>query len=248
MRPLTLALAVSLAACAGDDSTVSPSSAPDTAQEAAVVPASRADDSDANRPLTSDSPQAATNPSADLVAIDIEASIDHADGPSDLTLRSEPSTRSAAVATMPHDADVFVEACQDLSYDDAWCRLRYEPAMAETTVSEGWAKRRHLVYLLGAGTVDEDGVRWYGDFLPVEENVAFTVVGPSWDIQADDGYANVRSGPSADAVVIARLDNGTLVEVSECSAAPAGRRWCAVSGPAEGYVHQSGFHQSAREF
>ena len=242
---IALLLAVALVACSDEP----PAPAAEAQPQATSEPSGTAE---AEISATSSAPASSTpSRSVDFVTLEIEATVSHADGPSDLTLRAEPSTQSEALGVMPHDADVFVEACQDLGYDDAWCRLGYDDGSEASAV--GYAKRRHLVYQSGNGATDDEGVRWTPE--PMSgwaDDVAYDFDGAVWDVQADDGYVNVRSGPSADREAVGRITNGSDVSVGECTAAEPGRRWCKVQSlslnepQVSGHVHQSGFHRFHR--
>ena len=236
-----LILSAVLVACSPEDVPIPAASAPP--ETPVAVPTSD------GTPAHNEAAMPGRHATADLVEIGIEADISHADGPHDLTLRSSPTTESDALVVMPDGAGVYVEACQDLGFDDAWCRIRYEEGgsgFSQNGPLIGWAKRRHLAYF-GNIDYDDEGVRVFGDPGMWGYEGTYAVDG-RWDIQADDGYANVRSGPGTNHDVTGRLTNGVVVEVSRCTDAEPGRRWCAVRGPAEGYVHQSGFHRYYRQF
>ncbi|MGB3544128.1 SH3 domain-containing protein [Rubrivirga sp.] len=240
MRISVLLAVFTLVPCAADSpDATAPSSA-----------AAKPDTTTAERTRGTEGPtRAADDPES--VDVSVRGYVRHADGPRDLTLRAEPSLQADAQAVMGHDREVWVVVCQDLAYDDAWCRLNYQDD--SNTAHVGYAKRRHVAYQSGMGAEDEQGVRWTPEPLGGWSTASpLHFDGAVWDIQADDGYANLRSGPSSDGEVVARLTNGTDVLVGECSVAEPGQRWCQVETPAHdgpvqtGYVHQSGFHRFHR--
>ena len=258
------ALALLLGAC-GDATpapqtraAIAPTAAETDDRSADGAPAaSVAEDTGANADA-SDTPPAASAPSAarpspasapdvPIVQVEVHASVQHAaSGATQLTLRSGPSTSSENLGTF---SEASVLECQDLPRDDAWCWILAETAdrgTADRGEVKGWAKRRHLSYV-GNIMEEEDGVRMFGDPGVWGAADGFPV-SARWDILADDGYANVRARPDAGSEVVRRLDNRVMTDVVRCGPGEPGRRWCEISAPVQGWVHQSGFHRDLRSY
>ena len=221
-----------------------PEVSPDADGDAPAAPAPAS----ASTPAPAAPSQASTS-RPPMVEVNAGASVYHAtSGAETLTLRGGPSTSAENLGTF---SSATVLECQDLPRDDAWCRIRAEmPEQNREPI--GWAKRRHLTYIHNSWT-EADGVRLFGS-----EDYSNTgnAPGPAegfpvtarWDILADDGYANVRATPSADGDIVRRLDNRVMTDVVRCGAGEPGRRWCEISSPVSGWVHQSGFHRQLRSY
>ena len=157
-----------------------------------------------------------------------------------LNLRPEPSTAFAPVRRLVNGTRALVLTCDRGLQGRRWClvraetafqgyvydaELRYEPpgpvrsARADST--EGRAA--------GYGTVEGAGIA--PDLRAVDDEAL---------VVSEDGYLNLRAGPSSSHDVLHRLPTDALVWVYACRAGDEGARWCFVEALDDqlfGYVY-----------
>lgn len=171
------------------------------------------------------------------VVVNRYATVQSADGY--VNLRVTPATDYPPERQLENGTRVLVLTCDSAQRGRRWCHVRadtpwsgyvydaeldYAPPEPVRPAHEGGGGRRP-----GHGTVAGAGIA-----------SGFRTVGDEAVVRSDDGYLNLRAGPSSSRDALHRLPNDSLLWVYGCRSGAKGARWCFVEEVNEtlfGYVY-----------
>lgn len=223
------------------DRPAGPSASPTPAAETATEGETVSDGAmEAEEEVYEYNPMVAIGPDSPLdtptVGVNLWATVRSDDGY--LNLRRTASSEFAPLAEIPNGERVLVTDCEEGARGARWCTVErmglpdwspapvsYYPASRGMTYRSGYVNDAELAYE-PAAEMEGEAPYAYGQGVPDGYSQRTFWVGRVYS--PEDGYVNLRTGPSSDDTVIREVPNGERVVPLACGPGATNARWCFV--------------------